>query len=263
MEFENIIYSKKDGVATIRLNRPKLFNALDLKLGGELVAALEDCGDDANVRAVILTGEGKAFCSGGDIQYFKSFLDSDLSSPFRQVIKFLNLAVINIRRMQKPVIAAINGAVGGAGMSLAVACDLRIATASARFRQAYTGIGMVGDGGWTLFVPLLAGYGKAMELLLLDPVFDAQQALAWGLVTQVVEDGKLETASMDMASRLAQGPTKAFGIAKENMNRALMAVLETQLELERSGMIAASRTLDYLEGMKAFTEKRKPEFKGR
>jgi len=165
--------------------------------------------------------------------------------------------------MPKPVIAAINGAASGAGMSLAVACDLRMATASARFRQAYTGIGMVGDGGWTLFVPLLAGYSKAMELLLLDPVFDAHQAMAWGLVTQVVEDGQLENASMEMASRLAQGPTKAFGIAKENMNRALMAVLETQLELERSGMIAASRTSDYLEGIKAFTEKRKPDFKGR
>lgn len=247
----------------MRLNRPKLFNALDLKLGGELVAALEDCAEDPGVRAVIVTGEGKAFCSGGDIQYFKSFLDSDPSSPFRQVIKFLNLAVINIRRMQKPVIASINGAAGGAGMSLAVACDLRIAAASARFRQAYTGIGMVGDGGWALFVPLLTGWGKAMELLLLDPVFDARQALEWGLVTQVVEDSQLESAAMELASRLAQGPTKAFGIAKENMNRALMAVLETQLELERSGMIAASRTSDYLEGLKAFTEKRKPEFKGR
>lgn len=263
MDFENIIYTKKDAVATIRLNRPKLFNALDLRLGGELVSALEDCAEDTDVRAVIVTGEGKAFCSGGDIQYFKTFLEIDPSSPFRQVIKFLNLAVINIRRMQKPVIAAINGAVGGAGMSLAVACDMRISVSSARFRQAYTGIGMVGDGGWTLFVPLLAGYGRAMELLLLDPVFDAHQALAWGLVTQVVEDGQLEQSSLAMAVKLAQGPTKAFGIAKENMNRALMAFLENQLELERSGMIAASRTSDYLEGLKAFTEKRKPEFKGR
>lgn len=263
MDYEGILYTKKDAVAEIRLNRPNLFNALHLKLGEELVNALEDCAEDSAIRCVILTGEGKAFCSGGDIQYFTAFMDGDPSTPFRQVIKQLNLAVLSIRRMPKPVIASINGAAGGAGMSIAAACDLRICAASARFRQAYTGIGMVGDGGWTLFMPLLVGFGKAMELLLLDPVFDAKQALEWGFVHQIVEDEKLGEASLSLAARIATGPTRAYAIAKENLNRAMMAVLESQLELERSGMIAASRTSDYVEGVKAFTGKRKPEFKGR
>ncbi len=263
MNFEHILFTKNSGVATIKFNRPKSFNALDLDSGSEIVAAIERCNEDEQIRAVIITGEGKAFCSGGDIAYFKKFLDTAPSEPFRDVIKYLNLAIIGIRRMPKPVIAAINGAVGGAGMSIAAACDLRISVASAKFRQAYTGIGMVGDGGWTIFVPLLTGFGKAMEMLLLDPVFDAKQAKEWGLVTVVVEDEKLNQTAFEIASKLAQGPTKAYAIAKENLNRSMIAHLESQLELERTGMIAASRTEDYVEGVRAFLEKRKPVFKGR
>ncbi len=263
MELENVLYSKSNGVVTITLNRPKAFNSLNLAMGGDLVRALEAAHDDPEARAVIITGSGKFFCTGGDIAYFKTFFDKDPSEPFRQVIKSLNLAVMLIRRMPKPVIAMVNGAAGGAGFTLAAACDLRICANSTKFRYAYTAINMPGDGGWSLFVPLLIGFGRTMELIMLDPVLDAQQALQWGLVTKVVDDADLEKESRAMAARLASGATRAFAIAKENMNRSMLAILESQLELERSGMIAASRCSDYFEGVNAFFEKRKANFQGK
>ncbi len=263
MELETVTYAKSDGVATITLNRPKSFNSINLDLGRDLVLALESANDDQNVRAVILTGSGKFFCTGGDLNYFTSYMNTDRSEPFRQVIKNLNIAVMLIRRMPKPVIAMINGAAGGAGVSLAASCDLRICGASVRFRQAYTSIALAGDGGWSLFVPLLVGMGKAMELTLLDPMFGAQEALEWGLVTKVVDDAELEKVSMEIASNLAKGPTYAYALAKENINRSVLVMLESQIELERTGMINASRSDDYPEGIKAFFEKRKAAFTGK
>ncbi|MFB3926664.1 MAG: enoyl-CoA hydratase/isomerase family protein [Syntrophales bacterium] len=263
MEYENLILKKEEGVATIRLNRPKSFNSFNFDLGSDLEKSLEDCGKDPAVKAVILTGEGKAFCAGGDIAYFKKYFDSDPSEPFRQIIKKLNIAIITIRRMPKPVIAAVNGAAGGAGFSLAAACDLRICAASAIFRQAYTSIGMVGDGGWTLFIPLLIGFGRAMELMLLDQVIDARQALEWGLVNRVVDDAMLESTANEIALKLSRGPAKAFAIAKENLNHAMMGLLERQLELERAAMVKAAGTSDYIEGVNAFLEKRAARFTGK
>ena len=264
MEQQNVLYSKTDGIATVTLNRPKAFNSIDLDLGADLVRALEAAHDDTEVRAVLLTGSGKFFCTGGDLSYFTKFLEpgKDRSEPFRQIIKALNLAVMLIRRMPKPVIAVINGAAGGAGVSLAACCDLRICASSVKFRQAYTSIALAGDGGWSLFIPLLVGFGRAMELSLLDPVFDAKQALEWGLVTKVVDDADLGRESREMAAKLAAGATYAYALLKENMNRSVLALLESQIELERTGMINASRSSDYVEGIRAFLEKKKPDFKG-
>ena len=263
MTFEHIIFQKADGVATIKFNRPKMFNALDFNLGNDFNKALEYCSDSEDIRAVVITGEGKAFCSGGDIALFRSYFDKDRSDPIRQIIKVANVGVLAIRKMRKPVVAAINGAVGGVGMSIAAACDLRICAASARFRAGYPQIGMVGDGGWTFLVPLHIGFGKAFELMFTDPMFDARQALEWGLVNWVVEDGEFEKAVRDLAIQLAQGPTTAYAIAKENLNRAMGGLLEQQIELERDGMFNASKTHDYVEGVNAFFEKRKANFKGR
>jgi len=165
--------------------------------------------------------------------------------------------------MPKPVIAVINGVAGGAGVSLAASCDLRICASSVKFRQAYTSIALAGDGGWSLFIPLLVGLGKAMELTLLDPVFDAQEALQWGLVTKVVDDAELQNEAMKIAARLAGGATYAYAIAKENLNRSVLGMLESQIELERTGMINASRSLDYPEGIKSFLQKKKPNFQGK
>lgn len=263
MELECVLYEKTDGIATITLNRPKAFNSIDPGLGRDLVRALEIAGEDSDVRVVLLTGSGGFFCTGGDLKYFTGFLETHPTEPFRQIIKDLNIAVMLIRRMPKPVIAVINGVAGGAGVSLLAACDLRVCASSVKFRQAYTSIALSGDGGWSLFIPMLVGMGKAMELTLLDPVFDANDALQWGLVNKVVGDAELVGESRKIAEKLAGGATYAFAIAKENLNRSVLGMLESQIELERTGMINASRSLDYPEGIKAFMQKKKPNYQGK
>jgi len=263
MTFDNILLDRKDSLAVLRMNRPQSLNALSTGHLTDMVKGLEICAEDDAVRCVILTGQGRAFCSGGDINEFRESLDTNPSEPLRQIIKLLNLAILAIRTMRKPVVAAVNGAAGGAGISLAAACDIRICAASARFRQAYTSLGLVPDGAWALLVPLLIGFARANELMFLDPVFDARTALEWGLVHRVVEDADLEKESLETAARLAQGATTAFAIAKENMNHSMMDLLERQLERERSGMIRAGKTRDYLEGARAFFEKRAPVFTGK
>jgi 2-(1,2-epoxy-1,2-dihydrophenyl)acetyl-CoA isomerase len=264
MEFKNIIFQKSDKIATIKLNRPKYFNALDFALGDELVKALENCQDDEDIRVVVLTGEGKAFCSGGDLRLFKEQLDSsNPSEVVRQLVRVFNTIIHSIRSTPKPVIAAINGALGGGGFTLAAACDMRIAASSAIFRQAYTSVSLVPDGAWTLMVPMLIGLGKATELLLMDPILSAKQALEIGLVNQVVDDADLQRVTQETAAKLAKGPTRSFAIAKENLNNAVLGLLERQLELERSGMIKAAKTTDYKEGLTAFFEKREARFTGK
>ncbi|MEW6425089.1 MAG: enoyl-CoA hydratase-related protein [Bacillota bacterium] len=263
MEWKTVLCRFEDGVATITLNRAEQYNALDFQLGDDLIAALEACQKDEAVRAVILTGAGKAFCSGGDLKMMKEFVNGDPAEPFRQLTKRLNRIIIDLRRLEKPVIAAINGAVGGGGLSIAAACDLRIASSRAIFRQAYTNVGLVPDGGWTLLVPLLIGFGRASELLFYDPVFDARQALAMGLVNKVVEPGELADAAREWAEKLAGGPTRSFAAIKNLVNNALLNLLERQVELERQGIIGAAGTTDYLEGLGAFFEKRAPKFAGK
>jgi len=263
MNFDNIIFQQSQGIAQIKLNRPKIFNALDFGLCNDLVKALEICSESEDTRVVVITGEGKAFCAGGDLRVFGEYLDTNPSEVFRQLIKIFNVVIMGIRAMPKPVLAVINGAVGGGGASLAAACDLRIAASSAIFRQAYTSIGLVPDGAWTLMIPILIGFGKATELVLLDPVINAQKALEFGLVNMVVEDAKLEGVSNEIASKLAAGATKSFAISKENLNHAMFGLLERQLELERSGMIRASKTSDYREGLRAFFTKSQPKFSGK
>jgi 2-(1,2-epoxy-1,2-dihydrophenyl)acetyl-CoA isomerase len=263
MDYKTIVLSREEGVAVLRMNRPNSLNALDPELGGEVGQALEFCRRTREVRAIILTGTDKAFCSGGDIAYFRKFPDGDPSAPFRKLIPIFHAAIGAIRRIPKPVIAAINGAAGGGGMTLAAACDLRICTASARFRQGYTGIGLTGDGAWSLLMPLLVGFGKAMELTFLNPVFDARQALQWGFVNMVVEDAELAEKSMETARMLAQGPSRAFAIAKENLNHAVLGGFDAVLERERAGMIEGSSTADYREGISAFFDRRTPVFSGK
>ncbi|HOI74856.1 MAG TPA: enoyl-CoA hydratase-related protein [Syntrophales bacterium] len=263
MEFEHILLEKWDSVSVLRMNRPQSLNALSTGHLTDIVKGLEICAEDDAVRCVVLTGQGRAFCSGGDIGEFRDSLDTNPSEPLRQIIKLLNIAILAIRTMHKPVLAAINGAAGGAGISLAAACDLRLCAASARFRQAYTSLGLVPDGAWALLVPLLIGFSRANELIFLDTVFDARQALEWGLVNRVVEDPELEREVHELSGRLARGATTAFAIAKENMNHSMMDLLERQLERERSGMIRAGKTRDYQEGARAFFAKRLPEFSGK
>lgn len=264
MAFESIIFEKSESVAIIKFNRPQTFNAFNMSIGTELIEALESCSYDDDVRAVILTAEGKAFCSGGDISVFKdSIATPDPSKPIRDLIVPFNKCIYLIRRMPKPVLCAVNGVAGGAGMSFVAACDYRMAASSAKFKQAYTSMGLTGDGAWMLLVPMLIGFARATEMVLFDQLVDAQKALEWGLVNQVVEDGRLEEESMRTAVELSRKATKALGMAKGNLNHAMAGMLESQLLFEGDGMIKASmHTKDYREAVKSFLEKRKPEFMG-
>lgn len=260
MKLESVSLNKEDGVTIVRLNRPKEFNALNFDLLNDLARALEFCSDDKETRAVVITGEGKAFCAGGDVSLFRG---DDAGDTLRQLIKLMNTVIVAIRRMQKPVIAMINGMTAGGGMSLAAACDLRICGSSAKFKTAYTASGLVPDGGWALLMPLLVGFGKASEMAYIDPLFGSKEALDYGFVTKVVEDAELEKTALDIARKLASGPSVAFALVKENLNNAFFSLLERQLEVEKEAMTIAGRTSDVKEGMKAFAEKRKPVFTGR
>jgi 2-(1,2-epoxy-1,2-dihydrophenyl)acetyl-CoA isomerase len=261
MVYENLIFEKADGVAFIRFNRPEAFNAVNFGLFQDLIKALEICAVDEEVKVIIITGEGKAFCAGGDVVMFGS--SPDTSETVRQLTKLLSLIITGIRQIPKPVIAMINGTVAGVGVSIVAACDLRICASSAKFRQAYTSIGLVPDGAWTLLVPLLIGFSKASELVFMDPLFDAKEALAMGLVNKVVDDGELDAMTRNTARAIAQGPTLSYAIVKENFNNALFGLLERQLELERRGLIWIGKTADAKEGITAFIGKRKPSFKGK
>lgn len=249
-------------VATLTLNRPEAFNAVDLELGEDLLAAVSQVHADPTVRAVIITGAGKAFCSGGDLRYFQS-QPEPRRDAFAVLTQRLHRLILDIRQMPKPVVAAINGAAGGAGVSLAMACDLRLAADTARFKQAYTSVGLTPDGGWSLLVARQIGYARAAEMVLLDPVLDAQQALSMGLVNRVVAVENLAQEAAHVAARLAAGPTEALARAKALLSRSLLSGLEEQLELEREGIMAASETQDFAEGLEAFFSKRAPQFKGR
>ena len=260
MTYSNLIYEKADQVAVIRLNRPDVFNAADIGLFEDLIKALEVCAVDDEVKVIIITGEGKAFCAGGDLAMFNDFPDP--GEGIRQLTKRFHFVISGIRRIPKPVIAMINGTAAGGGFSLALACDLRICASSAKFRQAYTSSGLAPDGAWTLLVPLLIGFGKASELAYLDPVFDAKEALAMGLVNKVVEDGELQQTTRQIALQIARGATVSYAIVKENFNDAMFGLLERTLEIERKGIIRAGKTNDAREGIAAFLERRKPIFKG-
>lgn len=263
MSFKSILLNKEGAVATITMNRPDSYNALDLEMSAEIGAALEWCREEREIRAVMLTGSGRAFCSGGDIKYFEQYAGSDPAEPVRRLLDLLHRVVLDIRQMPKPVLAAINGSAGGAGMSLALSCDLRVCSTKAKFKQAYTSLGLAPDVGWSLWTGLLAGFGKASEMVFLDPVYDAEQAHAMGLVHRLAEPEKLMEVACEWAEKLAAGATKSFAIAKANLNHAFCALLERQLEVERQGVLEASQTSDYKEGLEAFLTKRSPFFKGR
>jgi 2-(1,2-epoxy-1,2-dihydrophenyl)acetyl-CoA isomerase len=260
MDFENVVLERSEGIGTIRMNRAKEMNTLNFALTADLLKALEMCWDDGGVKAVVITGSGKSFCAGGDVVAFRE--SEDLGDTTRQMTKSFDPLISGIRRMGKPVIAMINGVAMGAGLSLAAACDLRFCASSATFRQAYTSVGLTPDGAWSLLVPLLIGFGRANELILMDQVIDSGRALSIGLVNEVVGDADLEKTTRDRALKLAKGPLAAFAIAKDNLNRAMLSLLESQLEQERLGIMRAGRTRDAREGIDAMLGRRRPEFRG-
>ena len=262
MAYQHLIVDRRDHVATLTLNRPDAYNALNLALGRELFAAVLEVDDDPEVRCVVITGAGKAFCAGGDVKDFADSLDR-IGAMVKELTTYMHGAISRLCRSDKPVIMAINGVAAGGGFSLALTGDIVVAAESARFTMAYTKIAATPDGSSSYFLPRLVGLRRAMELYFTNRVLTAREAAEWGLVTRVVADAEFTTAVSALARELAAGPTRAFGGAKRLFHQATWESLETQMELEAQAIAASGRTDDFREGVTAFANKKPPNFRGR
>lgn len=257
--FKTLLYEVRDGVATITLNRPEVYNACNNELTFELQDAIKDAAKDNLVRVVVFTGSGKAFCSGQDLkdaasQGVRSYMDS--------VFKRYNPIIRGLRNLPKPVICRLNGVAAGAGCSLALACDIIIAAETASLTEAFISIGLVTDSGSSYFLPRLIGYSKAFEMATMPRKIPAQEAFTMGLVNRVVPAEQLDAAVKEATDYYANAPTKAIGLMKKMLNRSFNSDLETILEMEAYSQEIAGNTKDHKEGVMAFIEKRKPVFKG-
>jgi 2-(1,2-epoxy-1,2-dihydrophenyl)acetyl-CoA isomerase len=257
---EVVRLSVANGVATIVLNRPHVMNAMDGEMMQQLRPVTEAVEKDTSIRAVVLRGEGAAFMAGGDVAVFHRHL-AELPELIVTWGREMHAAFLALRRMGKPVLASVHGAVAGAGFSLMCAADLAIAAVDTRFTLAYANIGASPDGGSTYFLPRLVGYKKAMEMIMLPDRFDAETARLHGLVNWVVPNDKLAEETARIAQRLASGPTRAYAEAKRLVNQSLDP-LDAQMEQELQAFSRCARGADLREGVTAFVEKRKPVFKG-
>jgi len=262
MSYQTLTLERRDGVATLTLNRPDAYNALNLELGRELFHAVLELDEDPAVRCVVVTGAGKAFCAGGDVKDFADNLPR-IGVLVKELTTYLHGAVSRLSRSDKPVIMAVNGVAAGGGFSFALSGDLVVAVESARFTMAYSKIAATPDGSSSYFLPRLIGLRRALELYLTNRVLSAREALEWGLVTRVVPDAELAPAVDALARALAQGPSKAFGAAKRLFHQSTWESLETQMELEAQAIAASGHTEDFANGVAAFANKRQPTFKGR
>ncbi len=249
--------TRDGGVLTLTLNRPDVLNAFNTSLHKEFQAGLKEAGD-ASVRAVVITGAGRGFCVGQDLTEFQEGA-GDIGDRLRAGY---HKNVLAIRALEKPVIAAVNGPAAGAGLSLACACDIRIAAESAAFIPAFIGIGLVPDSGGTYFIHRLLGAPRSFEWMASNRKLPAAEALEWGLVSEVVADETLPARTAELAGMYAAAPTKAIGMTKRLFDHAQNATLEEQLELEAQLQAAATQTDDFREGVTAFLEKRPPQFTG-
>ncbi len=263
MSYETLLYEVKDGIATITINRPDSFNALNTQMAEDLNNVIIDCEIDDAVRAVVITGQGKVFCSGGDVKSMHESLEGDTQRFFKHLVLPFHAFVSGVARLEKPVLGAINGVAAGAGFSMVMCCDMAIASDQARFTVAYTRIGVVPDGGSTYFLSRLLGARRALELIYTNRFLNAEEALQLGIVSRVVPEAEFPAAVAALARELADGPTVALGKAKRLVYMGLEESLETQLETERALISSITKTEDAIEGVKAFVEKRQPKFKGR
>lgn len=256
----NPILTRRQGkILEVTLNRPEAYNALNLDMMNLLAEALSLGTRDDSIKGVLITGRGKAFCAGGDLKWI-SQQKEDSSSVLHRLAPQFHLSILEIRRMEKPVVAAINGIAAGGGFSLALACDFRVMAQSVSLRQAYTSSGLSIDGGGSFALPRLVGLARAMEIMAFDDPISSAQALKWGLVTRVVPDGEVLSESVAMLTRLSKTSLHSFGWSKKLVVDSLNTSLEAQLELERQGISDCAAHPDGQEGIKAFVEKRKPSF---
>ena len=261
---ETLIWEVADGVGRITLNRPDRLNAWNEAFGHELKQVITEEAQDPSVRAVLITGAGRAFSSGADL---KEMGAGDLAEDGRPDVKsrlhnLYHPIILGVRRMEKPVVAAVNGPAVGIGASLALACDLILAGESAYFGLAFVNIGLMPDGGSTAFVPATAGKARAFELALLGERVEAQRALDWGLVNRVFPDDQLMEEAEALAAQLATGPTRSYAGSKRALNRMVYGDIDAQLDLEADIQHQLARTDDFIEGVSAFVEKREASFKG-
>ncbi len=261
MEFRTLLFDVRDHVAHITLNRPDAANSINEDMGRDLMHAALRCDEDPEIRAVLISGAGKIFSGGGDLKAFSAKGDQ-LPYHVKEITTYLHAAVSRLTRMDAPVVAAVHGAVAGAGMSIAIACDILVAAETTRFTVAYTRAGLTPDGSATYFLPRIVGLKRALELTLTNRMFSAQEALQWGLVTRVVPDNDLLAQARAIAVQLAAGPTRAYGVSKRLLHSGWAETLETQMENESQAIADSARSADAREGITAFLEKRTPKYKG-
>jgi 2-(1,2-epoxy-1,2-dihydrophenyl)acetyl-CoA isomerase len=259
MSFNSILYEKKGNIGFITLNRPDVFNAFNDEQSFELQDALKEVKRDAEVRVIVLTGAGKAFCSGQDL---KAIADSKNRSLSDSLYKRYNPIIKSMREMPKPIICRLNGVAAGAGASLALACDFIIAAENASLIEVFINVGLVPDSGSSYFLPRSVSPAKAFELATMASKVTAALALEWGMINRVVSADALDAEVNTVAEYYANAPTLAIGMIKKMLNKATYSDLDTMLQYEAYCQEIAGRSGDYREGVAAFNEKRKPEFKG-
>ena len=256
---EFIEVKQHDNCVEIALNRPGAYNAFDLEMVTQLTDCLMAAATDDGVKGVVIAGQGKAFCAGGDLKFALDFPDG-APAGFHRLAGQFHLAITEIRRMPKPVVAAIHGAAAGGGFSMALACDFRVMENTARLIQAYTSNGLCIDGGGTFTLPRLVGLARALEIAAFDKPISAEQALDWGMVTKVVDEGQALPEALSLVQKLSQRSVHSFGWAKKLFTDSFSSTFESQIERERVGMCDCAQHPDGKEGLNAFSEKRKPVF---
>ena len=264
MTYNCLVYELKDGVATLTLNRPERMNALGDTLREDFLDALTRSAVDPDVRVMIVTGAGKAFCAGGDVKAMNEAKETGRERPLiEKIAPSRDRALLTMRDAPQPIIAAINGAAAGAGMNVALGCDLRLASTAAKFSQAFVKRGLHPDWGGTYFLPRAVGMAKAAELIFTGDVIDAAEALRIGLVSRVLPPEELMPAALELARRIAAGPPVAIRLAKRALYRNAESDLRSALEFETFAQNACFETEDAREGIRAFVDKRAPVFRGR
>ena len=258
--YNNITYTTSNGVCSITLNRPDVFNSFNEEMSAEFIEALKQANKDNEVRVVVISGTGKAFCSGQDLKDIQNKTGSRSLSD--SVVRRYNPMILAVREMPKPVICKLNGVAAGAGASLCLACDIVVASENASLIEVFANVGLVPDSGSSFFLPRLVGYNKAFELITLASKVSAKEALDLGIIYKVVNAEELDKTVGELAEKYATGPTKAYGMIKKMLNKAYTANLNEMLQYEAYCQEIAGNSEDYKEGVSAFVEKRKPAFKG-
>ena len=262
MSYTNIEFEISKGVAILKLNRPDSLNSFTVDMHAEVREVLEQAAADPAVRAVLLTGNGRAFCAGQDLNDRAVAPGDEMPDLGDSVGNYYNPLIRLLSGMEKPVICAVNGVAAGAGANIALACDIVIAARSASFIESFSKLGLIPDSGGTWILPRLVGMARARGIAMLGPKIKAEQAEAWGMIWQCVDDEELMSTALGLAEHMATQPTRGFAFTKQAFAASAANTLDEQLELEKELMRAAGKTHDYKEGVTAFLQKRTPEYRG-